>query len=262
MKIITDTHLHLYPCFDLDRAFSLFLDQLQGEDAQADRVACLAERHDCFYYDRLRAGEDLLADFTVEDASDSSLVLQRKNDNSRLTLLPGRQVIARERIEVLALCTTATFTTEMSAADLIRAIHKKNGIPVLPWSPGKWFGGRGRVIDGLLRSFTPRDLLIGDVSLRPVGWATPLLMRKAGRLGYRVVCGSDPLPFSGEENSFGMYASRIETVDNNMTPDMMLRSLLTTEAANAVSLGRRSTPIALFNRLRKNAEAKKEETAG
>lgn len=262
MEIIADTHLHLYPCFGLDRAFSVFLDRFQGEEAHVERVACLAERYDCFYYDRLRAGEDLLSNFIVEDADENSLVLRRKNDNRALTLLPGRQIITLERIEVLALCTTATFTADMRAADLIRDIRQQNGIPVLPWSPGKWFGGRGWVIDGLLQSFTPGDFLVGDVSLRPVGWPVPLLMRKARRLEYRIICGSDPLPFSEEENSFGMYASRIETVDNDITPAMMLSSLLANKAVNIAGLGRRSTPFALFHRLRKNAGAKKKQTAG
>ena len=258
MEIIADTHLHLYPCFDLDRAFSVFLDRLSKENRQATRVACLAERFDCDYYNRLRVGEELLTDFIVEVPDKNSLVLKRKSDNNSLTLLPGRQIIAAERIEVLALCTSATFTTGMAAADLIKAIQEHDGIPVLPWSPGKWFSQRGRVIDVLLQAFSNQDFLVGDVSLRPLGWATPLLMRKAGRLGYKIVSGSDPLPFSGEEERFGMYGSRVRIDGNESAPDVLLRSLLQGKAATVTNFGRRSTPVALFNRLRNNAMVKKQ----
>lgn len=263
---LADTHLHLYPCFDLDRAFSQLLDRFQemSETITMSQTyaACLAERYDCKYFSRLLSGEDLLADFTVEDACNHSLVLRRHSDNGQLTLLPGRQVIARERIEVLALCcpgcsgsTGSSFPSDMAAADLIRAVAEQDGVAVLPWSPGKWFGKRGKVINGLLAEFTPRDFLLGDVSLRPVGWPTPLLMRKAQRAGYKIIHGSDPLPFSGEEQCFGMYGSRIRSDGPKRSPGELLRSLLQGEAAELTCWGRRSGPVALLQRLRKNAGA-------
>ncbi|MCW5201054.1 hypothetical protein VU07_04570, partial [Desulfobulbus sp. F4] len=108
----------------------------------------------------------------------------------------------------------------------------------------------------LLRRFTPQDFLLGDVSLRPVGWPLPLLMRKAQRLGYKIISGSDPLPFSGEEAQFGRYASRIVSAEAALSLDDALRSLLRGEG-ETVSIGIRSTFIELFRRLRYNANANK-----
>lgn len=254
---LADTHLHLYPCYDLDRAFSGLIDRLAAHHKpQAVFAACLAERSGYNFYEQLQTGKQLL-DFKVEHADSRQLILCRNNDSSRLTLLPGRQIIAAERIEVLALCTDALFADGTPAAELIRYIRAQNGVPVLPWSPGKWFFQRGKVIAHLLRSFTPQDLLIGDVSLRPIGWPLPFLMRTAKRLGYQIISGSDPLPFSGEEKQFGRYASCILCAETGLAPNDALRSLLSGKA-EAVSTGRRSSPLEVFRRLRYNAAARRQ----
>ncbi len=255
---LADTHLHLYPCYDLDRAFSGLIDRLAAADAQAPRFGCLAERHDCHFYARLLQGEIKLCDFTLEETGKLQLVLSRNHDGSRLTLLPGRQIVAAERIEVLALCTDALFADGTPAAELIHSIQAQNGVPVLPWSPGKWFFQRGKVIAQLLRSFTPQNLLIGDVSLRPHGWPLPLLMRPAKRLGYQIISGSDPLPFPGEEEQFGRLGSRIACAEQNLHPADTLRSLLAGKA-EAASTGRRSSPLELLRRLRYNAAIRRSQ---
>lgn len=256
MELLADTHLHLYPCHDIDHALSNLLARLIAQNPQAVFAACFAERHDCHFYELLRTG-GLLHDFTLEKAESSSLVLCRRSDGRQVTLLPGRQVIAAERIEVLALCTDALFSDGIPAADLITSIREKNGVPVLPWSPGKWFFQRGKVIEHLLRRFTPQDFLLGDVSLRPVGWLLPLLMRKGRRLGFQIISGSDPLPFSGEEELFGICGSRIVSSEANLPPDEMLRSLLAGRA-KVRSFGSRSAPLELFRRLRYNAAARRQ----
>lgn len=259
MELLADTHLHLYSYYDLDHAFSGLLDRLAAHERQAVFAAYLAERLGYNFYEQLHTGEKVLPDFVVENAS-NSLILQRKSDSRQLTLLPGRQIIAAERIEVLALCTDQLFADGLPAAELIRSIQEQNGVPVLPWSPGKWFFQRGKVVDHLLHSFTPQNFLLGDVSLRPVGWPLPLLMRKAQRLGYKIISGSDPLPFSGEEKQFGRYASKIVSAEQKIAPDDVLRALLFGKA-DALSIGHRASPLELFQRLRYNRHVRRGEKA-
>ncbi|MGR0480199.1 MAG: hypothetical protein ACTFAL_02010 [Candidatus Electronema sp. V4] len=258
MTFLADTHLHLYSCYNLDHAFSGLLDRLTAADVQALCFGCLAERAGCNFYAQIRTGNIVLHDFSLQAADSRQLILQRKNDGRLLTLLPGRQIIAAERIEVLALCTDALFADGLPAAELIKLIREQNGVPVLPWSPGKWFFQRGKMVDHLLRRFTSQDFLLGDVSLRPVGWPLPLLMRKARRLGYKIISGSDPLPFPGEEAQFGRYASRIVSAEAGLSPDDALRGLLAGKA-EAVSFGHRSTPLELLRRLRYNAATRRQQ---
>ncbi|CAK8721249.1 MAG: hypothetical protein CDV28_1043 [Candidatus Electronema aureum] len=255
MELLADTHLHLYSCYDLDYAFSGLIDRLVAHNPQAVFAAFLAERSGYNFYEHLQTGEKILRDFVIEHAG-NNLVLRRKKDARCLTVLPGRQIIAAENIEVLALCTDALFADGIPAAELIKLILKKNGVPVLPWSPGKWFFQRGKVIDHLLHSFTPQNFLIGDVSLRPHGWPLPLLMRKAKRLGYQIISGSDPLPFPGQEAQFGRYASRIISTEQKLGPDDTLRSLLAGKA-EAISIGQRASLLELFKRLRYNRQVRR-----
>jgi hypothetical protein len=259
MELLADTHLHLYSCYDLDCAFSGLIDRLVAHTPQAVFAAFLTERAGYNFYKQLQTGEKILRDFVIAKAS-NNLVLRRKKDARCLTVLPGRQIIAAENIEVLALCTDALFADGIPAAELIRSIREQNGVPVLPWSPGKWFFQRGKVVQYLLHSFTPQDFLLGDVSLRPVGWPLPLLMRKAQRLGYKIISGSDPLPFSGEEKQFGRYASKIVSAEQKIAPDDVLRALLFGKA-DAISIGQRASPLELFQRLRYNRHVRRGEKA-
>ena len=257
MELIADTHLHLYPCYNFDCAFSSLIDRLAEKNPQAVFVGCLAERSGCHIYDLLLEGKAALNEFTIEQADKQQLVLRRSSDSRVLHLLPGRQIIAAERIEVLALCTDALFADGLPAAELIRAIRQKNGVPVLPWSPGKWLFRRGKVVTALLRDFTPQDLLLGDVSLRPQGWPRSLLIRRGKRLGYAIISGSDPLPFSGEEKLFGSYGSRLVSAEQNAAPGELLRQMLA-GTAEATNFGSRSSTLAVLRRLRYNAAARQQ----
>ena len=259
MELIADTHLHLYPCYDLDQAFSLLLDRLVEQNPQAIFATCLAERSGCHFYQLLLRNNLSLQHFTIEKTDNKQLVLQRNSDQQRVLIFPGRQIVAAEGIEVLALCTDALFADGLPAAELIRSILKKNGVPVLPWSPGKWFFQRGKVIATLLQDFTPQDFLLGDVSLRPQGWPLPFLMRRARKLGYTIIHGSDPLPFSGEEKLFGSYGSRLISENNSALPNTLLHQLLKGEV-NVTSFGHRSNLLELMKRLRHNAATRKQST--
>ncbi len=257
MELIADTHLHLYACYDFDQAFSLLLDRLVAQNPQAVFAACLAERSACHFYQLLLRDNLALQYFSVEQADNHQLVLRRNSDDRSLYLLPGRQIVAAEGIEVLALCTDALYADGVPAAELIQSILKKNGVPVLPWSPGKWFFQRGKVIAALLRDFSPQDFLLGDVSLRHQGWPLPLLMRRAKQLGYAIIQGSDPLPFSGEEKQFARYGSRIVSERQITAPSTILHQVLKGQATVS-HFGSRSNLLELLRRLRYNAAARKQ----
>ncbi len=254
---ILDTHLHLYPCFDLTLAFNNFLDNTSVPGEQVTRVACLAERFDCNYYDSIASGDILPEGFKLKDTQENEISLVRKEDNQSLTLLPGRQVISREKIEILALGCPEVIEDGQPTLDIIYQIIKRGHVPVLPWSPGKWFGARGELIKRLINELKAGDFLIGDTPLRPYGWPTPHLMKLARNKGFTVVAGSDPLPFSGEEKWLGAYRTVARTKEN-LAPNELLHALKNqqydVEWDNA---GKRTHFFALLNRLRKNAASKK-----
>ena len=286
LRAIADTHLHLYPDYDIDTAFNHFIRNtplVTGQGKDQIRIACLAERHDCDYFDSIRSKQTVLRDFDIVEADsakgltkasdqpDSNLtpsnvlpeiVLQSKVSAERFTLLPGRQVISSENIEVLALACHELIPDGLPAAEIIRKVNQIGGLPVVAWSPGKWFFSRGKVVKALLSQFSPADFVIGDTSLRPYFWGLPLLMRKAKRLGFHIVAGSDPLPFAGEESWYGAYTSEIEGQASSATELITGLKCVSNTAKPCNSsqclrnAGKRSWPLGLLKRLKANAASK------
>ncbi len=254
---LLDTHLHLYPTYDLSLAFNNLLDRSASLGEQVSRAACLAERHDCQYFERLRDGNIKLDGFVLECPEENEISLIRDKDGLSLTVLPGRQVITRENIEILALACPEMIDDGQPALDIIFQLNQLNRIPVLTWSPGKWFGKRGELVKRLISELDKQDFLIGDTTLRPYGWPTPRLMKRAQDIGFAIVAGSDPLPFSGEESWLGAYYTVVES-ETALSATALLHAMKQgDETLKWRNEGKRSNPLSLFNRLRKNAASKK-----
>jgi len=259
VTLLFDSHIHVYSCYRRPEAFSILMDRLARIDARAEKIACLTERHDCDFYGELLAspGKVLGDRFETEIRSDGAYMrITRSDDGQQLALLPGRQVVTRERLEVIALNRTESIADGLPATEIIETVIERGGVPMLPWSPGKWFFERGRIVAELLDRYSPADLLIGDSSMRPRGWPTPRLMGKARRLGYSIVAGSDPLPFPGEEAYFGAYVTRVANAPDGPPADR-IRQIPGNPGLSVTLLGTRPSPFAIAGRLHKNAAIKR-----
>ncbi len=259
MKIVADTHVHIYPCYDL-QTFSDMLEQnLKKVGAgQTIRLGFLTERHDCSFFDDVKTGKvdlALLCGGNIKIGPDESSLIRDNGSGEKCILLPGRQVVTEERIEILALATTVNVPDGMLAVDTVTMILDNGGVPVVAWAPGKWFGARGDVVRNLLDSFNPARLLIGDSSMRPTVWAEPLIMRDARKRGFRIIAGSDPLPFSGEETIAGTYCSVFDASFGLASPLASARNMLW-NAQDITTVGHRCGPLKMLTRMYKNSKAK------
>jgi hypothetical protein len=207
--IIVDTHVHLYPCFNLARAFDYALQNMQrhaGNEA-AEFAICLTERWDCFFYRALLEKKERIESFTVEPLEDGGALRVQRNSGGAIIVLPGRQIITREKLEVLALTRDLEIPDRLPIDEVLKRVADSGAVPVLPWSPGKWTFSRRKTIQRLIESAALGSVVIGDTSLRANIWPEPPLMKLARTRGLAVIAGSDPLPFPGEERRFGSYAS-------------------------------------------------------
>ena len=260
MSLIADTHVHLYPCYDLDHAFRRLSSNLSrlaaGYNTESSLVAVLTERHDCHFFSQLRDGtrRPLSPSITIEASAEPDCV-KICWDGTEFYLFSGRQVITLERIEILALTVNVDIPDGLLANDIVTRIDDEGGLPVLSWAPGKWFAGRGAIVRELFRRAEPGTLLAGDTTLRPVGWATPVLMRAASRQGLRVIAGSDPLPFAGEEHYMGTYASYIDAAFDVDAPVTSLRRTLSGDRESEQA-GRRCQLFPWMLRLWRNMRTK------
>ena len=109
MNIIADTHIHFYPCYDLKRALMVLRSNLADLGPDCTHLAFLAERYDCHYFQEIRDKKQEISSSSVQiNDLGEALLLQEEGYND-LFLFAGRQVITRERLEVLAL----TMNTEI-----------------------------------------------------------------------------------------------------------------------------------------------------
>lgn len=194
---ILDTHLHLHPQFTLGEVLRACGTRLAGFRASAPAAVfggIVAEMEGGYSWSQLSAGAvpgvENLRLVRVEEGA-----LSFRVNEVTIYLFRGKQVVSREGVEVLALLPTADVPSGEELGATIDAIVALRGVPVLPWSPGKWWGKRGR----LVREVVARDsrVWVGDISLRFWGARWPLRLRGASGEVARVLYGSDPLPVAG-----------------------------------------------------------------
>lgn len=258
MATICDTHVHIYPCYDTRELVRTLAGRLAQWAPAATRSAVITEGVGSHVFEAWRADPDALRPGGVTaTASDDGgcLRLAVGDDPSPLWLFPGRQVVTAERVEILSLVSRVRIPDGRSAIDTVQAVLDADGIPVVSWAPGKWFPPRERVVRALLTTFSPDALLLGDTSLRATGWRTPRLMAAAQRRGYRVIAGSDPLPFAGDERHAGCYATVFDADLTAETPVAAMQRMLRDGASAPATVGRRSGCLGMLRRLWQNARA-------
>ena len=259
-RFAADGHVHIYPLHETMEALRALLEGLKRLDSASGMgLAFFAERTDCRAFEALSRTPQGTNVHGIELRTivSGQAMLLRAPDGYSALLLAGRQTATRENVELLSLVSPAAPPDGEPAEDTVRRIQDAQGVPVLAWAPGKWFFKRRRIVERLLSTFPPSALLLGDSSLRPIGWAKPRLMRLAESMGFGITAGSDPLPVPGEERLMGSYGFLIRTHVGLDDPLGDARRALLEPGAPVQLLGRRSGPLAVLRRLAANAAAKK-----
>ncbi len=255
--IVCDAHVHLHPCHppaDALRELAAHL-ALLARAAGAPHATCLAllaERAGVHICAAACRGELDVAPFTLHPASDCRAVEMRSQEgHSVLWLIPGRQVVTRERLEVLAATVDAKIPDGLPIDDTLSAVRDAGGLPGLPWGVGKWLGERGRIVRRLLDSNVPGRLWLCDSALRPYGWPMPSLLRLARRRGLTVLAGTDVQPRPGDQRFGGRYAAVYAGAFEPAAPLVAVRRMLTTKLdGNLRLLGTRAWPWTFLRRWR------------
>jgi hypothetical protein len=267
MLIVADTHVHVYRRYDAAAALHHGIHNLTalarrcGEDHGLDETLLalfLVEAEGCQFFGGLLQGEfdDRLPGWSVEVVGDEGAVWVGSAGTERVLLVAGRQLVTRDRLEVLALATSAEPPRDLELEETIEAVHAAGGVPVLSWAPGKWSFQRGERVAMVVEKYSPAQLLIGDSSLRARA-SEPEIMRRARQRGFKVVGGSDPLPIGGEERILGSYGACWQGEVERDSPLSSLRRMLLDPAVPTTVVGDRSTGLEVVSRLVRHKMAKK-----
>ncbi len=256
MEWLADTHVHVYPAHDPSALFRQGLQRLRqlAQTASPCYALFLTEAAGHDYFEQLLSGEHRLpADWQVTAGAEPHVAEVRPAGGDPLWIFQGRQLVARERVEILALAGNPDSADGQPAAELIEQVHASGAVPVLAWAPGKWLFHRAKVVAALLEQFGPDDLWLGDSALRPLGWPTPSPMRSPQR---RVLAGTDPLPFAGDEQQVGGYGIRVEADFDPQQPLTSARNMLRVPVAELTRFGQRNTPLTMLQRMQRHRAQK------
>ncbi|HOT97568.1 MAG TPA: hypothetical protein PLG50_06210 [bacterium] len=242
--LIIDAHVHIYPNADLGLAVARSLANMDAANPETEtaKIWLLTERTDCSAFSMLQSSVRI-GMYHILPTRDPEALRVQLGERIVLYILAGRQVITAEGHEFGLLNTLLNLPDrELDAAACIETAREAGALLSINWAPGKWSGRRKKALIPLLTAPPEPHLFIGDSAMRPVFWSEPGLMRRAGQQGWRILAGSDPLPFKGEEYSFGRYGSMITgELDPDRPADSLRRLLLSRETALLTWGSRRGT---------------------
>lgn len=263
--LLVDGHVHIYPNFDLPLAIKAGEQNLlragrPGAEDQVIQVWLLTERSDCNFFDQAVISKPgKYKNLELLPSTEPESILVKREDRPVLFLISGRQVVTREGLEVNALATRLELKDrEYPVTETIARIKESGGVAVLNWAPGKWFLARGKTVKKLITESAPQDFLIGDTFMRPKLWALPLLMRLARKRGFKIIAGSDPLPFAGEEKNIGKYGFKLAGAINPERPAESFRKLIFNPQTQVQVIGNRSGGLQFVRRQTKIMQEKQE----
>ena len=211
-----DSHVHLYSCAALGAALSSGRDNLAAASSRAAHVPesfglVLTENAGDHSFEGLASGRLRALGWQVRPvrADRAVLVALRERDDAELLLFAGCQIVTRERIEVLALCTRDRFSDGSPLHELLAELSRRSVPAVLPWGLGRWRGGHGSVICDLMSDADRPAFLLGDTAGRPRFSRPPILFRRAAANGIPILSGTDPVPLADAEVGIGEYGCLI-----------------------------------------------------
>ena len=214
-----DPHVHLYDCYSIRDWVAAAIRNLRPEPGICAGVIVVD-----------RAGQDSFARLRREvpqfgewedlpdsgSASPSAALGKLVYGGQSLFIIPGVQYVTAERLEVLGLGVKRTIDDGHNSEQTVRQIQLSGGIACFPWSPGKWCGARGKVVENLRARYRPGEVVFGDISMRS-GFGPPSrVLSRARRDRFSILPGSDPLPRVSDVVLVGSYGVEFST---SLAPD-------------------------------------------
>jgi hypothetical protein len=243
--VLVDAHVHLYDCFDRAVFFDSALRNIRHAawalGLSADTPCCLlfTEMSGDHAFESLIDQHELDGGrWRFQPANDGRSLIAALEGKDVLTVVAGRQVVARAGLEVLALCCNETFTDGLAVEQTIEKVIEAGGLPVLPYGVGKWSGARGRIVDDLLTSAPGSRLMLGDNAGRLAISGEPKQFADARRRGVRVLPGTDPLPFPSQAHRVGRYGMVLKGEIDRAMPAESIKRLIETADEQPRTFGR------------------------
>jgi hypothetical protein len=239
IRIFVDPHVHIHRCFSLHKFFDAacvnFAAQAYEYDiAEFCGVLLLAESQGDDWFNWLAKmadeGEPIRNGswdaWTVWRTEEKFSLILQSYRGDELVIVAGRQMITKEKLEVLALLTETVFPDGASLATTVEAIRHSGGLPMVPWGVSTWAGERGKILSEFLSTQSSQEFFLGDMSSRPNFLTYPEQFIQAEAQGIKILPGSDPLPLRSEYCRPGSAGFSIVAESSGHTPAQDLKYLM------------------------------------
>lgn len=229
-----DAHVHFHPCYPADQILDAAMTNITGcaanRGAPEQILGCLllAETARDDFFSALRDGSSgvEVGHWRLESTDEEISLLACLNDRPALLLVSGRQIATYEGLEVLALVSGERIRDGLPLDETIEAVRSIGGIALVPWGFGKWWFGRGRLLEQYLRSPKGGSVLLGDNGGRPGQLPRPPLFALVAKQSLPILPGSDPLPMRSQMSRIGTYGFVLEGTLDRRTPAAGLKRLI------------------------------------
>jgi hypothetical protein len=266
--LFVDTHVHIYPVFVLDALLDAAVENF-ARAARAlglaasgrDGMLLLTETVNDHAFEALASGELRPRRWQVAATAEPAVLRLTHEKHAPLWLVAGRQIATREDLEVLALGATARFPDGEPLESSVAAADQSAALTALPWGFGKWWGARGAMIERVMRTPRARPLYLGDNGGRLALSTRPQLLSRGESFGLKVLPGTDPLPFSGQESRVGTFGMLLHEWDPGARPLAQFAWRLGELARSPAQFGR-LTGIVPFVRLQIAMQLRKRARRG
>lgn len=248
--ILVDGHVHVYDCFSVAAVFDAAAANFAAaaaklvDDSRYDAALCLVEGAAERFLEGVRRGEQgrvwrgCHGYWEAEPSNEPESFVVRRGA-TRLAVIAGRQLVTRERLEVLALGTVAALRDGDPIDATLAAVHDSGAAAVLPWGVGKWLGQRRAIVARILEDPRWRYVFVGDNGNRLALGPEPAQFAAARRAGRCVLPGSDPLPLRGQEARVASYGFAVDADLDWSQPAAALLAILRSRTSFA-AFGRRA----------------------
>lgn len=202
-----DTHAHIYPLYDLDLALDAAVANLNraAGSSEVGRLLLIADPVDA---DTLAQLDNKLASVSRWRIAAGSSCARglRREDGANLIAVRGHQVATREGFEVLVFDDRATddqIVDRLPLDETLRWARASHALVIVPWGFGKWWFERRKILLEIIGRGELAEAFLGDSGNRPVLGPRSAVLRRASKLGMRILPGSDPPPIAGDEARVG-----------------------------------------------------------
>jgi hypothetical protein len=243
---LIDTHVHYYPFCTFPEYFDAAYSNMQAAAKQINSflpftsILCLLETQTSHWYQELlgiATSTKQIGNWQLESLDSDQLLRLTKNNENELLLVPGKQIITSENLEVLIIGVTDEIPHKIPVKFYIEK-YSDSHLVIIPWGVGKWLGKRGRIVSNLIQQHSNHKFALGDNSGRATAWKYVPQFNQARQTGINILAGSDPLPISGQYKKVASYGSVIiGSLQQHDIASQLREKLLDTRAGNINNYG-------------------------